>query len=713
MSVNTSEEYLDELLQAIEPIIYMNEPVAETEIPQVEITEEADAAVNFSDNLMQIPAEEPAFSAVEEIAMSEEENGLADLLPEEPAAEDADMNDLLAALASESAEEAVAEEEAFDIDAMLNAAMGAAESEPVASEDYDADVKALLQQFTDDEDLSDIGEILERHDNSEAVDESVLETPEVEVFQMEEENTQPEEEKKESKGLFGFFKKKKDKKGKKNKEEEAVSEEAVMEELPAGDTVEIMEEASMEMLPEMDFFAEAEAAPVAGAEEEAVDLSGMSLDEIFSDGDMTDIEQLLSAGSFDEDATLMQEGDVASADGKNAKKGDKKESFFSKLFTMLTEEDEEEAPKKGSVPEADATGITDENETILEELSKEEKKKRKKEEKEQKKKEKEAKKKGKAAPDGEGSEEEEEGDDKKDKKEKKKKIKKEKPRKVVDIDSKPEKKLSRKKVTVIFAFCFSILAMILILQKVLLDLSNVKDARWAYDNADYETCYTNLYGQELSEEDEAIFQKSYIILCVQRKWDSYENFKQMDMGVEALDALFEGVRVYRELDERAESLGVSGQITAIFENIYSELRGYGLSEADIEEILAYESKVSYTKRLESIVNGTPFVVDELIFDTEEVEEVIEPQPLEDVLPQEEDFLPDDTSLVNEMNQASQTEQEVSQPAEPEQGNTVVVGSSPVDIDVAGESTEDLGGTNVGSGSTNISAEVSGDSVFVN
>lgn len=711
MSVNTSEEYLDELLQAIEPIIYMNEPVPETEIPQVEVTEEADATANLSDNLMQATAEEPAYSAVEEIPMSEEENGLADLLPEEPVAEDADMNDLLAALASESAEEAVAEEEAFDIDAMLNAAMGAAESVPVASEDHDADVKALLQQFTDDEDLSDIGEILERHDNSEAVDESVLETPEVEVFQMEEENTQPEEEKKESKGLFGFFKKKKDKKGKKNKEEESASEEAVMEEVPAGGTVEIMEDASMEMLPEMDFFADVEAAPVAGVEEEAVDLSGMSLDEIFSEGDMTDIEQLLSAGSFDEDATLMEEG-AASADGKAAKKGDKKESFFSKIFTMLTEEDEEEAPKKGSVPEAAATGITDENETILEELSKEEKKKRKKEEKEQKKKEKEAKKKGKAAPDGEGSEEEE-GDDKKDKKEKKKKIKKEKPRKVVDIDSKPEKKLSRKKVTVIFAFCFSILAMILILQKVLLDLSNVKDARWAYDNADYETCYTNLYGQELSEEDEAIFQKSYIILCVQRKWDSYENFKQMDMGVEALDALFEGVRVYRELDERAESLGVLGQITAIFENIYSELRGYGLSEADIEEILAYESKVSYTKRLESIVNGTPFVIEELIFDTEEVEEVIEPQPLEDVLPQEEDFLPDDTSLVNEMNQTGQAEQEVSQQAEPEQGSTVVVGSSPVDIDVAGESNEDLGGTNVGSGSTNISAEVSGDSVFVN
>ena len=192
------------------------------------------------------------------------------------------------------------------------------------------------------------------------------------------------------------------------------------------------------------------------------------------------------------------------------------------------------------------------------------------------------------------------------------------------------------------------------------------------------------------------------------------------MKVEALDALFEGVRVYRNMEARAESYGILSRITPIFETIYGELQNYGLTDADIEEILSYESKVSYTKHLESIVNGTPFVMDEWLSETAEpeVEEVIqEPQVLEDVLPMEEDFLPDDTSLVTEMNQTEdvsiQEAPQVEAPVVQEQGNTVVVGSSPVDISGSSQETVNVGGTNVGSGSTNISAEVNGNNVFVN
>ena len=86
--------------------------------------------------------------------------------------------------------------------------------------------------------------------------------------------------------------------------------------------------------------------------------------------------------------------------------------------------------------------------------------------------------------------------------------------------------------------------------------------------------------------------------------------------------------------------------------------------------------------------------------------------MEDVLPQEEDFLPDDTSLVNQINQVEE-DSIVSEPVVSEQGNTVVVGSAPVDINASTQGAGNLGGVNVGSGNTNISAEVSGDNVFVN
>ena len=734
MSVNTSEEYLDELLQSIDSIVNIYQPEPEpqiAEVPVVEIPTTENTVIEVEeepvaplDTVMDMPLEESAFSEVEEIPLTNEDNVLADLLSDElsvvegeetyhfaeadvPASEpDVAVDDLLAALV---AEEPVMEE-GMDIDAMLNAAAGAAESMQESSIDHGEDVKTLLQQFSDDADLSDIGDILERNDNNEAVDESLLEKPAVELFQMEEETEAEEEETtKESKGLFGFMKKKKNKKNKKNKEEPVEEElgEPVVE-LIEEPVMELTDDSTVELMPETDFFGEELLDASASAVEEAADLTGMSLDDIFAEGDMTDIDALLSAGSFDEVGVESNISEKKESD-KNGK-SDKKETFFSKLFAMLTEEDEDE----DAVPEASITQITDENENILEELSKEEKKKRKKEEKEQKKKEKEAKKKGKDAAEGEEPEDGEEND----KKKKKKKVKKAKPRAIVDLDEKPPKKVSKKKISLVFAFCFTILALILIMQTVLLDLENKKEARWAFDNADYKTCYANLYGVERSKEDEEIFQKSYIILAVQRKWESYENLKQLGMNVEALDALFEGVRVYRNMAGRAESYGIISRIDPIIETIYNELHSYGLSDADIEEILAYESKVSYTKRLEAIANGTPFVADEWLPATgePEVEMVIEEaQPLKDVLPMEEDFLPDDTSLVNGGNQNTegivQSQQEM--PVVQEQGNTVVVGSAPVDISGNTQETVNVGGTNVGSGSTNISAEVNGNNVFVN
>ena len=251
-------------------------------------------------------------------------------------------------------------------------------------------------------------------------------------------------------------------------------------------------------------------------------------------------------------------------------------------------------------------------------------------------------------------------------------------------------------------FCFSILVVILLFKNVVMNFSNLKAARWAFDNADYETCYLNLYGEELSEEDEAIFQKSYVILCVQRKLDSYENFIQMDMGVEALNALFDGVRVYRDMEGRASELGILDRISGIYQTIYGKLEGYGLSNEEIEEILDYDSKVTYTKRLESIVNGTPFEVETAITEAEETVEP-EPQPLVDVLPQEEDFLPEDTSSIYTVEPMADNE-------EPQ--TTVVVGSSPVDVNRSMDAGSDIGGVNVGSGDTNVSATVNGDNAVV-
>lgn len=628
MGVNTSEEYLDELLQAIEPIIYTDEPVSEqekTQMPDSDMMPEEEAlkkeaVINTEE------AAEPEFSTEEEVS----------------------VNDLLATFTADADEESEGESMSEeDIDAMLSEAMSSAvasgESAEYDADAHDEDVKELLKQFADDEDLTDIGDILERNDNSEAVDESVLQTPDVEVFHLEEEKEETEEEKTEkAKGIFGFFKKKRRNK-KSDRKKAAGIEEDINEE-----TEKITEARSLKANVEAEI-GDREWEEVS-TEENTVAVEAveeLDADVILGDSDTADIEMLLSNETFAENEKSYKEelqdvsekGEQSSKSVKKKEKAQKKESLFTRIFNMLTEE-EEETSEKSNVEKA---SVSDENAAVLDELSKEDKKKTKLEKKEQKKKEKEERKNGKVAPDGE---EDEEGGNKKDKKQKKAKVKKEKLRKVVESDAKPEKKLPRKKVAIVFLFCFSILAMILILQNVFLNLNSLKEARWAFDNADYETCYANLYGKDLSDEDEEIFEKSYVILCVQRKLDSYENFVRLGMEPEAVDALFEGIRVYRDMEEHADELGILDRISGIYQTFYENLAGYGLDYDEIEEILDYDSRVTYTKRLDSIANGTPFETEnaeeepdkEVETDAEGVDEELDVENLEDVLPQEEDFL---------------------------------------------------------------------------
>ncbi len=337
-----------------------------------------------------------------------------------------------------------------------------------------------------------------------------------------------------------------------------------------------------------------------------------------------------------------------------------KQGFFARLFGMLTETvDDEEEETKGA-GEAGAEGeeggessevanISDENKEIMEELDKEQGKKKGKKEKKKKKKGKDAE--GEGEEGGEEGEEGEEGGKKKKKKERKKK---EKAPKAEEVPTKPEKKLPKKRVRATFILCLSILAGIVIITLVFTKVHNLQEARDAYENQDYQTTYEDLYGLELKGDDADIFVKSQIMLMLDRKLRSYQNYKKLGMEDKAVDALIEGVSMYPDLLIQAESYGVVPQVEYTYSQLLDALAGYGLSEDDAKEIAAYDSKVKYTKRIDSIVHGTPFTYDDDIAAEDRAAGLGGEQPsadegngpeVDDILPEETDFLPDDPNSI--------------------------------------------------------------------
>ncbi len=305
---------------------------------------------------------------------------------------------------------------------------------------------------------------------------------------------------------------------------------------------------------------------------------------------------------------------------------EKKPGFFAKLMNFLLETDEEDEDPVAAEILADNAGemgnVTDENKELLEELKEEDKKGKKKKKKD--------KKKGKKGKEGEGegeAEEDAEGEeeDKKPKK-RRKKEKKKKEEEEVDLFAPPEKKLSKKKVITVFMFCGTIAACIVLLSSFLPNYTEKRGAHVAYDHQDYAQVYDLLYGKKLNEQDEVIFQRSNLILQMNRKLTSYENYVNLDMRLESLNALITGVARYQEILPEAEAYNVVGEVSGIYTQILERLSAdFGISEADAMEIIASEDDVTYSQKLEAVINGEVYGEDV-------------PAGRQDVLPEEEEII---------------------------------------------------------------------------
>lgn len=195
---------------------------------------------------------------------------------------------------------------------------------------------------------------------------------------------------------------------------------------------------------------------------------------------------------------------------------------------------------------------------------------------------------------------------------------------------KAQPSISIKRAMVAFAFAISIMVIVLVIYIFVPTAIDKANARKAFYNKDYYEAYELLQGKELNDSDTILLNKVTCILKLQRKLDAYNNYVKMDKELEALNSLVEAVNLYGESYTYAKALSIDSDVDAIYEQILIILNGkYGVSEAGAKEILACESDAEYTLRLQYVIEGKNW---------ENVEEENSEKPMEDVLPEEEDFL---------------------------------------------------------------------------
>lgn len=508
--------------------------------------------------------------------------------PEAPVQEAEDVREKV--VIKDKEDSSVSEEE--DWEASLNALLAADTDENTdkweSGDQEEFDVTQLIDGMDDaDADLSEINELLKKSDNNEAIDTfsdedmqdliNSISTDDGNGPATEEEA--PEKKKKKKHNLFSFGKKKK----KKTEDSEKSENSESSEETGAVDDND---------------------EPV----EKTIETENPEIKKI-----MEDFESL----NAPDDA-----GDVAVNKKKKKAKG-----FWGRLLEELVREEEEPEETKAS----------DENSEILKELEAEDqaraKKKGKKEKKAKSKKDK-NKKKSAAPENDENAEADEEGGKGKKKKTRSKK-KKEKPSEQ-EPKGKPVKILGKKAFFALVSLCATIIAAIILLSFFLPDYADKQSARAAFYTGDYEKVYGLLYGKDLNQSDELIFERANVVLKLQRRLDSYDLNKKIGKEEKALDALLQGVQKYEELS-KSESYGAMDELQALYQEILEHLSAdYGISEEEAAVINSYDSE-TYSRKVYSVVKGTDFTdpSQENGNETGEEESAKEPK---DILPEEEDII---------------------------------------------------------------------------
>lgn len=191
---------------------------------------------------------------------------------------------------------------------------------------------------------------------------------------------------------------------------------------------------------------------------------------------------------------------------------------------------------------------------------KEEKKTANREKKEQKKAEKAQKKKDKAAK------------PKKEKKVKEKKVKE--PPKPGDI-----LKIKPKSIILFLLFISGVILLIELFNSAINYNISINSAQDYFVEGNYDKAFDELSGMNIKNKDKDLYNQITIVMYVQRQYESYQNYMDMNMKPEALDALVKGIKKYDTYYNDATNYGIANEYDAIKGQIVKALQdSFNMSE---------------------------------------------------------------------------------------------------------------------------------------
>lgn len=127
---------------------------------------------------------------------------------------------------------------------------------------------------------------------------------------------------------------------------------------------------------------------------------------------------------------------------------------------------------------------------------------------------------------------------------------------------------------------------------------DVSSAKEYFKNNQYTKAYEQIAGVKIKAKDKTAYDKIMTVMYVNKEYNSYENYYNMEMYPQSLDSLVKGLQRYDKLKDQATDLEIMDDMNYVKSNIVDSLKeSFNLSEDDVQYLVNMDSHKKYSEEV--------------------------------------------------------------------------------------------------------------------
>ena len=158
-------------------------------------------------------------------------------------------------------------------------------------------------------------------------------------------------------------------------------------------------------------------------------------------------------------------------------------------------------------------------------------------------------------------------------------------------------------IILVIAACFAIF--VLVGTNTFTYSNDVSSAKSYFNNKQYTKAYQQIAGAKIKAKDEETYEKIITVMRVNKEYESYNNYYNMEMYPQSLDSLIKGLKRYDKCKEEASELNITDDLNYVKSNIVRSLKdSFNLKENEVQYLMSMDSQDKYSKEIVKLAKAS-------------------------------------------------------------------------------------------------------------